>query len=241
MVSASHMNVPQAPDWPARMQRHAAAARDERLRRFFAAWQLPGTTPLRDVPLAALDLETTGLDPARHSIVSIGIVPFDLDRIYFSQRRHWIVRPRFPLQALSVTLHHITHSDLAAAPDLGEILGDVLAALAGRLPVVHYNPVERAFLDSALRFRLGEGIVFPVIDTMELEARLYRQSLGARFRRWLGRRPVSIRLHDSRLRYGLPAYQPHHAAVDALATAELLQAQVAARFNRDTPLQDLWC
>lgn len=234
------MSAPQAPDWLARMQRLGAAARDRRLQDFYAAWQWPGTTPLSEVPLAALDLETTGLDPRRHSIVSIGIVPFDLERIRFSQRRHWIVRPRFPLQALSVTLHHITHSDLASAPDLGEVLDEVLGALAGRLPVVHYRPVERAFLDSALRFRLGEGIEFPVIDTMELEARVYRQSLGARFRRWLGRRPVSIRLHDSRLRYGLPAYQPHHAAIDALATAELLQAQVAARFSPDTPLQALW-
>lgn len=241
MATSSRMAVPQAQDWQVQMRRHGAAARDERLRRFYQAWQLPGTTPLREVPLAALDLETTGLDPRRHSIVSIGIVPFDLERIRFSQRRHWVVRPRFPLQALSVTLHHITHSDLAAAPDLNDILDEVLGALAGRLPVVHYNPVERAFLDSALRFRLGEGIAFPVIDTMELEARVYRQSLGARFRRWLGRRPVSIRLHDSRLRYGLPAYQPHHAALDALATAELLQAQVAARFSPDTPLQDLWC
>ena len=235
------MSTPQSPDWLARMQRHAGAARDARLQRFYEAWQLPGDTPLSDVPLAALDLETTGLDPRRHSIVSIGIVPFDLERIQFSQRRHWIVRPRFPLQALSVTLHHITHSDLAAAPDLGEVLADVLGALAGRLPVVHYYPVERAFLDSALRFRLGEGIEFPVIDTMQLDARLYRQSLGARFRRWLGRRPVSIRLHESRLRYGLPAYQPHHAALDALATAELLQAQVAARFTPDTPVEALWC
>ncbi|NGP54646.1 3'-5' exonuclease [Thioalkalivibrio sp. XN8] len=235
------MSAAQSPDWLARMQRQAAAARDPRLRRFYEAWQLPGSTPLRDVPLAALDLETTGMDPRRHSIVSIGIVPFDLGRIRFSQRRHWIVRPRFPLQALSVTLHHITHSDLAAAPDLGEVLGDVLDALAGRLPVVHYYPIERAFLDSALRFRLDEGIEFPVIDTMQLEARWYRQSLGARLRHWLGRRPVSIRLHESRLRYGLPAYQPHHAALDALATAELLQAQVAARFSPDTPVEALWC
>ena len=228
-------------DWLARMQANASRARDGRLRRFYEAWQIPGNTPLRDVPLAALDVETTGLDPGRHSIVSIGIVPFDLDRIGFSRRKHWIVRPRFPLQELSVTLHHITHSDLEAAPDLDEVLDEVLGALAGRLPVVHYRQIERAFMDSAVRFRLDEPIEFPVIDTMELEARLYRQSLGARFKRWLGRRPVSIRLHDSRLRYGLPAYQPHHAALDALATAELLQAQVAARFDPESPVRDFWC
>jgi DNA polymerase-3 subunit epsilon len=222
------------------MARRAAAARDPRLQRFYAAWKLAPDQALGETRLVALDIETTGLDPSRHSIVSIGVVPFDLERIHFSQRQHWLVRPRFPLQALSVTLHHITHSDLADAPDLGSVLSQVLEALAGSVPVVHYRNVERAFLESAVQFRLRESLQFPVIDTMALEARLYRQSLPARLKRWLGRRPVSIRLQDSRARYGLPAYQPHHAALDALATAELFQAQVADRFSRDTPLGDLW-
>jgi len=227
--------------WPAYMQQSAAAARDERLKRFFATWGLQPDTPLAETPLVALDIETTGLDPRRHSIVSIGVVPFTLQRIFYSQRRHWLLRPRFELQDLSITLHHITHSDLAEAPDLGEVLEDVLQSLSERLPVVHYRNIERSFLDSAVRFRLGEGLLFPVIDTMALEARLYRQSVLARLRRWLGGKPVSIRLQASRARYGLPAYQPHHAAVDALATAELFQAQVAARFSPATPIGALWC
>lgn len=229
------------PAWPEFMSRQAAAARDERLRRFLADWQLQPSMPLGDTPLAALDFETTGLDPRRHSIVSVGVVPFTLDRIRFSQRRHWVLKPRFDLQDRSVTLHRITHSDLEQAPDLRQVLDEVLAALAGRLVVVHYHNIERAFLDSALRYRLGEGLLFPMIDTMALEARIYRQSILAKFKRWLGGRPVSIRLHDSRLRYGLPAYQPHHAVVDALATAELFQAQVADRFKPSTPIGDLWC
>lgn len=239
---APHQHRPeQQSEWPACMARCVAAARDERLRRFLAAWNLQPAMPIGDTPLVALDFETTGLDPHRHSIVSIGVVPFTLARIHFSQRRHWLLNPRFDLQDRSVTLHHITHSDLANAPDLGIVLDEVLDALAGRLPVVHYHNIERAFLDSALRYRLDEGLLFPMIDTMALEARVYRQSRMARFKRWLGGKPVSIRLHDSRLRYGLPAYQPHHAIVDALATAELFQAQIAKRFRPSTPIGELWC
>jgi len=227
--------------WPEYMARCAAAARDERLRSFLCSWTLQPTMPLGETPLVALDFETTGLDPRRHSIVSIGIVPFTLERIQFSKRRHWLLKPRFDLQDRSVTLHRITHSDLAEAPDPRLVLGEVLDALAGRLPVVHYRNIERTFLDAALRHSLGEGLLFPVVDTMALEARVYRQSLTAKLKRWLGGQPVSIRLHDSRLRYGLPAYQPHHAVVDALATAELFQAQVAARLSPLTPIGDLWC
>jgi len=84
-------------------------------------------------------------------------------------------------------------------------------------------------------------VLFPMIDTMSLEARMYRQTPWARFRRWLGRPPVSIRLNASRERYGLPAYQGHHALVDALATAELLQAQIATHYRPETPLGALWC
>jgi DNA polymerase III subunit epsilon len=227
--------------WPEYMACAAATARDERLQRFLGRWKFQPSMPICETPLVALDFETTGLDPRKHSIVSIGVVPFTLDRIRFSRRRHWLLNPRFDLQDRSVTFHHITHSDLANAPDLGIVLDEILHALGGRLPVVHYHNIERAFLDSALRYRLGEGLLFPMIDTMALEARVYRQSMVARFKRWLGGKPVSIRLHDSRLRYGLPGYQPHHAVVDALATAELLQAQIAARFSPATPIGELWC
>ena len=227
--------------WPAYMAQRAQQAQDARLKGFFAAWTLAPSTPLAEVPLVGLDIETTGLVADSHSIVSIGTVPFTLDRILFSRRRHWLLKPRFALEQRSVTLHHITHSDLAEAPDLNEVLAEVLEALAGRLPVVHYRNIERSFIESAVQYRLGESLLFPVIDTMALEARFHRQRPLARLRQWLGRQPVSIRLHQSRQRYGLPAYLPHHAVIDALATAELFQAQVAAHLRPDKPVGELWC
>ena len=93
-----------------------------------------------------------------------------------------------------------------------------------------------------MRTRIGEGISFPVIDTMALEARLYRRQPVGLLRR-LFRRPapeLSIRLADSRRRYGLPRYRPHDAMTDALSSAELLQAQIAHRFSPATPIGDLW-
>ncbi len=227
-------------DWPGYMRRCAQAARDPRLRRYFLAWDLDPDTAVSQAPLAAMDMETTGLDPDRHAIISIGLVPFTPDRVRFSQRRHWLVKPPRPLEEASITLHHITHSDLEGAPELGDILEELLEAMAGRLMVVHYRNIERPFLNAAVQARLGEGLMFPVIDTMELEARFHRQSMRARLRHWIGGAPASLRLQESRLRYGLPAYQPHHAAVDALATAELLQAQIQHRYAPETPIGELW-
>lgn len=228
-------------DWAGYMAARAQRADNEALQRFFSTPLPAPDTPLSEVPMVALDLETTGLDERRHGIVSVGAVPFTLGRIPLAQRRYWVVKPPRPLDEASIAYHHITHSEVADAPDLDEVLDELLEVLAGRVVVVHFRNIERPFLDAAVKERRGEGVLFPMIDTMSLEARLHRQTLWARFRRWLGRPPVSIRLNASRERYGLPPYQGHHALVDALATAELLQAQIANHYSPDTPLKALWC
>ena len=227
--------------WPQRFAALAATARDPRLQSFYAQGAPAGDSLLKDVPMAALDIETTGLNPARDEIVSIGVVPMSVTHIQASASRYWVVRPDGELKPESVAIHAITHAQIDAAPDLDAILGELLEALAGRVVVVHCRSIERGFLDAALRMRTGEGIEFPVIDTMELEARLYRRPPG--FFAWLlGRRmrTESIRLADSRNRYKLPRYRAHHALTDALATAELLQAQVAHRFSVETALAEVW-
>ncbi|QFU00692.1 DNA polymerase III PolC-type [Halomonas sp. THAF5a] len=231
---------PAVPGWPEYLAKRATLAQDPLLARFFATGMPGPETPIGEAPMVALDMETTGLDERRHAIVSIGLVPFTLGRIHLAERRYWVLRPPRPLNAQSVTFHHITHSDIAGAPDLNEILEELLAAIAGRLMVVHYRHIERPFLEAAVKARRGEGLMCPVIDTMSLEARWHRQSLLARFKRWIGRPPASIRLYDSRARYGLPVYSGHHALIDALATAELLQAQVATHFTPETPVGELW-
>lgn len=228
-----------APNWPERFLQLQETARNPHLRAFYQSGVVPGDTPLADTPLVALDFETTGMDPATHGIVSVGLVPFDLRRIRLAGGRHWLVRPRRPLHDNSVVIHGITHQAVAEAPDLVEVFSEVLAAMAGCIAVVHHRGIERPFLDDALRVRVGEGIEFPVIDTMALEARLHRKPrrLWDRLR---GRQPESIRLAASRERYNLPFYGPHNAFTDALATAELFQAQVATHFSPDTPLSQLW-
>lgn len=229
-------------DWPSRFAALQRSARDPRLQAFYAAGAVAGDTPLQDVPLLALDVETTGLDPATDGIVSVGLVPMSLDRIRASQGRHWLLKPRVPLADEAVTFHGITHQQLRQAPDLDDVLAELLSIMAGQVMVVHCRDIERQFLDQGLRRRIGEGIEFPVIDTMALEARLHRRAPPPWWQR-LWRpvpQPVSIRLAASRARYGLPRYRLHHALSDSLASAELLQAQVAHRFGLQTPLRDLW-
>ncbi|GAA0847162.1 3'-5' exonuclease [Marinobacter szutsaonensis] len=228
------------PTWPEQYHELAQQAKSPLLKAFYEAGCVDPDMPMSDVPLVALDFETTGLDPNEHSIVSVGLVPFTLGGIQLGRCWHQVVRPQLPLHQTSIEVHGITHSDIDKAPDLNEVLNKLFSYLNGRIPVVHYRDIERPFLNVALQWRLGEGIRFPVIDTMAIEAHLHPDRRPNRWQRLLGKKPVSIRLADSRQRYGLPHYASHNALIDALATAELLQAQIHHHFGPNTPIKDLW-
>ncbi|UJF16883.1 3'-5' exonuclease [Vibrio sp. SS-MA-C1-2] len=226
--------------WSKLFEDRCIEAVDPRLQHFYHCGVIDPETPLNQVPFVALDFETTGLDSDQDDIVSIGLIPFDLNRIYCRESAHWLVNPNTPLEEESVVIHGITHSDISDAPDLRRVLEQVLDALAGKIVVVHYRHIERDFLNSALLERVGEGITFPVVDTMDLEAKVQERLTGGLLNKLRRRRPASIRLANSRERYGLPVYQPHHALVDAIATAELLQAQIAYHYTPETPIKDIW-
>src|SRR5690606_9881498 len=124
-------------DWQQHFATLAAAARDPRLQAFYAQGAPAGDSPLHQVPMAALDVETTGLDPLQDGIVSIGIVPMTMTNIQSSMSRYWVVRPPVELTPESVTSHAITHAQIETAPTVETVLDEVLQAMAGRIIVVH--------------------------------------------------------------------------------------------------------
>ncbi|WP_250654812.1 3'-5' exonuclease [Alkalimarinus coralli] len=237
-VSSAHLDNINS-SWPDYYDHQAVISKDERLQRFYQAGVATPETIIANTPMVAMDFETTGLSVEEDEIVSIGVVPFSLQRIFCRESRHWLVKPANKLQESSVVIHGITHSDINTAPDLELILEEILKLLASKLVVVHYRFIEREFLARALLRRLGESIAFPVIDTMDLEQRILVKNQRL-IDRVLGKPLGSLRLGDCRTRYGLPQYQAHHALTDALATAELFQAQVAHFFTPDTPVKELW-
>ena len=115
--------------WPEQYRALAEKSKSPILKRFYESGCVSPETPISDVPMVAMDFETTGLDAKQHSIVSIGLVPFTLDGIQLAKARHWVVRPKLPLHQTSVTFHGITHSDIDKAPDLDEIMEDLFACL----------------------------------------------------------------------------------------------------------------
>ncbi|OBT13155.1 DNA polymerase III subunit epsilon [Vibrio sp. UCD-FRSSP16_10] len=227
-------------DWQSHFASLLANSNHGHLKRFYAAGTISETTPLKETPFLALDFETTGLDASKDEIISIGLVPFDLNRIYLRQSQQWLIKPQKALKADSVVIHGITHTELQHAPDFMTVLPEILEAIAGKVCVVHYRQIERGFLDNILKRRLNEGIQFPVIDTLQIEWNVQQEFAAGFMNRLKGNRPGSVRLGASRKRYNLPSYTPHDALVDAIATAELLQAQIAHHFDGNDPVDTLW-
>lgn len=192
---------------------------------------------VNEAPCLAIDIETTGLDSQNDRIVSIGLVEFDARRVYLSSARHWLVDPG-ELSDSSVVVHGITHSDVSAAPSILDVIPKVLEAMAGRLAVVHYRAMEREFFRTLSKAVWSAPWLFPVIDTFALEATFLAKHQGwlDRFRR----KPLpSLRLLDARSRYHLPDYENHNALIDAMATAELFQAQIQRWDMRDCRVRDV--
>ena len=226
-------------NWNARYAQLADDAQNNLLKEFYLSTFSDASASVKDIPFVALDFETTGLNSKTDDIVSVGLVPFTLARIYCKQSKHWVVQPRRNLSESSIVIHGITHNDVDNAPDFDNIIAPLLDALRSKVIVVHYSAIERGFFNSALLLRLKERIEFMVVDTMELERRALKAKqglIGQIFNTKLG----SLRLNDCRKRYSLPVYEGHNALTDALATAELLQAQLRHHYTEETPLCTIW-
>lgn len=186
---------------------------------YLSAPLIDRSTDIHAVPLLSLDFETSGLDASKDHIVSAGYVAIEDGMIQLSTARHELVKLGGSLTEQSVVIHKITDDDVSAGLPLDEVVGNLLHALAGKIMVAHHAKIELTFLTQACQKLYGVSPRFPVIDTMRIA------------KRWLERRNKEIeqgdlRLFNLRKRYGLPMYQAHNALSDAIATAELLQAQI---------------
>lgn len=175
---------------------------------------------INDVPLLALDFETSGLNASMESILSVGYVTIYDGEIRLSTACHQLIKSNLALPEESVVIHKITDDAAAGGESLGDVIGRLLQALTGKIMLAHHAKIETTFLKQACMKLYGISPDFPVIDTM----RIARQWFERRNREIL---QGDLRLFNLRRRYGLPSYQAHNALSDSIATAELLQAQIA--------------
>ena len=186
---------------------------------FLTAGRVDKKQPMADLSLLVVDLEMTGLTAANNQIVSIGWVRIENLQIVHASARHVFINNTAVNLDESAPIHKISHQQLATGEPQEVALQALLEALTGKVLVLHHAPIDMRFLNALSQQLYGVKLKPQIIDTMEIERR--RLSLKGQLQ------TSSLRLNECRKRYNLPQYDAHNAAVDALATAELLLAQVA--------------
>jgi DNA polymerase III epsilon subunit family exonuclease len=179
----------------------------------------PGSAlPLEAARFVVVDLETTGLRPARAAICEIGAVR--VDGLLPAGTFQTLVDPRVPLPRVVAGLTGLADRDLRGAPPVETAVRRFLAFAGDSVIVAHNARFDLAFLDREVARLTGRRIAAPVVDTVGLARRL----LGGRTRR----ADLASLAHF----FGASVRPCHRALPDAQATAEVLVALVGLAQER---------
>ncbi len=152
---------------------------------------------------AALDLETTGLDPGRDRVIEVGAVAFTPDGVSASMER--LVDPGRSVPEPVLRLTGIKPEDLRGAASAETALAELGAFLRGRQPVGHGARLDVDFLVAAGHW----DETAEILDTLDV-ARILMPAAASH----------SLPLLATELGFGQP--RPHRALDDADATRQLL-------------------
>src|SRR2546423_14368195 len=96
---------------------------------------------------AALDLETTGLDPARDRVIEIGAVAFTAEHVTSTLEQ--LVDPGRPVPDTVLRLTGIKQEELRGAARPDDALRRLAGFLQGRPPLGHGARLDGGFLEAA--------------------------------------------------------------------------------------------
>lgn len=189
----------------------------------------PQTSALQAVRFVLLDCETTGLDPKRDRIVSIGAVAVTGGEIDLGDTFESLLRVLHNTAATLV--HGITRDETREGVGEEEALAGLLRYLRDGVIVGHHIGHDMAMLDAALERHRAPGLLNRRLDTGELA--LLLEADGA----FAGHAPLRDLSLDGLCRhFDIVPYDRHTAPGDAFLTAQILlrMLRLAARSGRRT-------
>ena len=165
-------------------------------------------------PLIIFDLETTGLDLSKDSIIQISYIKAGLDGSEVS--RNIFINPGRPIPALIQELTSITDEMVKTAPKFKDIAKELEREFAG-CDFAGYNSnkfdipmLAEEFLRSGIDFDFSK---VRLIDALVIFRKMERRNLAAAYKFYCGRK-----LEDD--------FQAHLADQDTMATWKVLQAEL---------------
>ena len=185
--------------------------------------------PLDDARLIVVDVETTGMDPARDALLSIGAVRLQGRALDLGESFHGLVLPDRQSTRENILVHGIAPSQQAQGEPADEILVRFLEYCGADPLMAFHAPFDRSFLSRAARRGLGIRLRNPFIDMAWVLPALFPHAL-----------PSRSGLDDWARHFNLQISRRHAADADALATGELLLVALAeARRQSIATLQQL--
>ncbi|TFE30038.1 ATP-dependent DNA helicase DinG [Cohnella luojiensis] len=156
---------------------------------------------------AVLDFETTGMSSDKDQIIQTGLALIDEAGAVCSAYASF-VRPTKPVPQEITRLTGIKNEDVMAAPELEDILNDIVPMLQDVILVGHNVEFDAQFLQAALDRSGYLPFTGRMLDTVELARLLYPTQ-------------PSYSLSSLTQTLGIDHDRPHQADSDAVATAEL--------------------
>lgn len=174
-------------------------------------------TPLDDLSLAFLDVETTGLSPRYGDrVCEIAVVRSRLDLVQATFQS--LVNPERAISPGAAAVNGLSDEDVRDAPPFAEIADVVLSMVRDAVIVCHNAPFDLSFVASEMQ-RAGRAFsVEVVIDTLQLARRCYAFSSNS-----LPRIAGAL---------GVPTPNAHRALGDAMATRAIYQRFVEDMWQR---------
>ena len=179
-------------------------------------------TPLSQARWAAIDCETTGLDPRRDRLLSVGAIRVSSDRVQLGEVFSARVRSPVASAAENILVHGIGADAQLAAPPPEEVMPQLARFVEGCIPVAFHAWFDREVLE-----RAGLRIAPRWLDLEPLAHALYPEKKLRTLDEWIGA-------------FGIQPAARHDALLDALTAAELLLVLLArARDTRMRTVEDV--
>lgn len=175
--------------------------------------------PFSQTNLMVIDCEASSLNPARGELLSIGWVMIQQGAIRFETAEQHFFSPKESV-GQSAVIHQLRDCDLTSGVDAEDIIDQLIDHMHRSVLVFHHAKLDIGYINLLSRSRFGLPLLMPIIDTLRVEKAIME-------RKHQELKPDDLSLGNCRERYNLPVYRGHDALTDALATAELLLAQVA--------------
>ena len=186
-------------------------------------------TPIDDVRFVVLDSETTGLDPRRDKLITIGAVAVCAGEVLLEDSFEVMIQLAY--NNSSVTVHGITRDEAAGGIEEREAVAQFLEYLGGGVIVGHHIGHDIEALNCACERHFGFHLANRSLDTMDLT--LHLNDAGG-----FAGRPMAegFSLDGLCAMFGIAPHDRHTAGGDAFLTALVFQRllRVAHRTGRNT-------